>query len=155
MSQEALNVAKLHLFESNRTIDYQLSTAENYAQTHSETFDVVTCMEMLEHVPNPASVIQACADMVKPGGDVFFSTINRSAKSYAFAVLAAEYVLNLVPKGTHHYDKLIKPSELAHWMRDAGLLLKDISGMQYNPISKRYYLDDNSDVNYMIHAVKI
>jgi 2-polyprenyl-6-hydroxyphenyl methylase/3-demethylubiquinone-9 3-methyltransferase len=154
MSGEALNIAKLHLFESELTINYQQSTAEDFAQDNQACFDVVTCMEMLEHVPEPDSVIKACADMVKPGGDIFFSTINRNSKAFGFAIVAAEHILNLVPKGTHHYDKLIKPSELAKWMRQSGLVLKNISGMQYNPITKKYSLDDNADVNYLVHAVK-
>lgn len=155
MGHEPLEVAKLHLLETGVTVDYQQSTAEDFAKAHPGQFDVITCMEMLEHVPEPASVIKACADLAKPGADVFFSTINRSPKSYAMAVLAAEYVLNLVPKGTHHYDKLLKPSELAKWMRQAGLKIQNISGMQYNPISKQYYINDNTDVNYLLHAVKL
>lgn len=155
MGLEPLEVAKLHLLESGVSVDYQQSTAEDFAKANPEKFDVITCMEMLEHVPEPASVIQACADLVKPGGQVFFSTINRSPKSYAMAILAAEYVLNLVPKGTHHYDKLLKPSELAKWMRQAGLKIQNISGMQYNPITKQYYINDNADVNYLLHAVKL
>lgn len=155
MAQESLDVAKLHLHESNLDIDYQLSTAEDFAEQHTEQFDVITCMEMLEHVPDPASVIHACAKLVKPGGHVFFSTINRNAKSYAFAVLAAEYVLGLVPKGTHHYAKLLKPSELAAWMRQCNVQIKTMQGMQYNPLSKQYYLNDNTDVNYLVHSVKL
>lgn len=155
MAQESLDVAKLHLYESNLEIDYQLSTAEDFAEKHTEQFDVITCMEMLEHVPDPASVIHACAKLVKPGGHVFFSTINRNAKSYAFAVLAAEYVLGLVPKGTHHYTKLLKPSELAAWMRQCNLSIQTMQGMQYNPISKQYYLNDNTDVNYLVHSTKL
>ncbi len=151
---EPLKVAKLHLHESNLDIEYQQSTAEEYAAKYPNGFDIVTCMEMLEHVPEPASVIKACADLCKPGGDLFFSTINRNAKSYLMAILGAEYVLNLVPKGTHCYDKLIRPSELSQWVREANLLPNDIAGMEYNPITKQYRLSDNADVNYLMHVTK-
>lgn len=154
MGKEPLDVANLHLHESNLDIDYQQSTAENLAESKAGSFDVVTCMEMLEHVPEPASVIQACATLCKPGGDLFFSTINRSAKSYLMAVLGAEYILKLVPKGTHSYEKLIRPSELAAWCRACDLQLKDMAGLEYNPISKQYKVSDNTDVNYMIHVHK-
>ena len=154
MGAEPLSVANMHLFESKLTINYLQSTAEHHAKQHNHHYDVVTCMEMLEHVPEPEAVIQACSDMVKPGGHVFFSTINRSAKSYAFAIIAAEYLLSLVPKGTHHYDKLIKPSELCAYIRSAGLVVQDISGMQYNPLSQQYSIDSNADVNYLVHAIK-
>ena len=154
MGDEALQVANLHLHESNLTINYQQSTAEDFAEKNVGTYDIITCMEMLEHVPDPASVVKACADLCKPGGDVFFSTINRSAKSYVMAVLGAEYVLKLVPKGTHSYEKMIRPSELAHWCREAELTLKDMAGLEYNPITKHYKVSDNTDVNYMIHLHK-
>ena len=154
MGTEPLDVARLHLHESNLEIDYQQCTAEGFAQKHREAFDVITCMEMLEHVPEPSSVIQACADLCKPGGDLFFSTINRSPKSYLMAVLGAEYVLKLVPKGTHSYEKMIRPSELASWCRESGLQLQEMSGLEYNPITKQYKLSDNTDVNYMIHVKK-
>ncbi len=154
MGNEPLEVARLHLHESNLDIDYQQSTAEGYASAHAGRFDVVTCMEMLEHVPDPAAVIQACADLCKPGGDVFFSTINRSPKSYLMAVLGAEYLLKLVPKGTHSYEKMIRPSELASWSRSAQLQLKEMAGLEYNPMTKDYKLTDNTDVNYMIHLKK-
>ena len=154
MGAEPLKVAKLHLFESQLKINYQQSTAEAFAEQHAGEFDVITCMEMLEHVPEPASIINACARLCKPGGDIFFSTINRSPKSYLMAVVAAEYLLQLVPKGTHSYAKLIRPSELANWIREAGLLMKNMAGMEYNPVTKQYSLSDNTDVNYMIHVHK-
>jgi len=158
MGKEPLQVAKLHLYESQLDIDYQQSTAENLAekvkQGEVDSFDVITCMEMLEHVPDPQSVIQACADMVKPGGQVFFSTINRSPKSFAFAIVGAEYLLNLVPKGTHTYEKLIKPSELARMARNAGLIVETIEGMEYNPVTKLYKLSDDSSVNYLMATRK-
>lgn len=155
MGEEPLNIAKLHLLESNLDIEYQQSTAEDFAALYPNGFDVITCMEMLEHVPNPSSVIASCAQLCKPGGDLFFSTINRNPKAYAMAILGAEYVLKLVPKGTHAYDKLIKPSELAHWLRLANLQLMDICGLEYNPITKHYKLSKNTDVNYMIHVKKM
>lgn len=154
MGMEPLNIAKLHLLESGLDIEYQQSTAETYAARYPNGFDIVTCMEMLEHVPEPESVIISCAQLCKPGGDLFFSTINRNAKSYLMAILGAEYVLNLVPKGTHSYDKMIRPSELAHWMRNANLMIMDMCGLEYNPITKNYRLSDNTDVNYMIHVKK-
>lgn len=152
--EEPLNVARLHLLESGLNIDYQHSTAEQFAAQQDAAFDVVTCMEMLEHVPDPQSVINACAALCKPGGHLFFSTINRNPKSWLMAIVGAEYVMNMVPKGTHRYDKLIKPSELSRWLRAAGLQVQHISGMEYNPVSKRYKLSENTDVNYMIHVRK-
>ncbi|MCK5881800.1 MAG: bifunctional 2-polyprenyl-6-hydroxyphenol methylase/3-demethylubiquinol 3-O-methyltransferase UbiG [Sinobacterium sp.] len=158
MGAEPLQVAKLHLYESNLNIDYQQSTAEALAEKvasgEHKAFDVITCMEMLEHVPDPQSVITACANMCEAGGDVFFSTINRNPKSFAFAIVGAEYVLNLVPKGTHAYEKMIKPSELAAMARQAGLVIQDIAGMEYNPITKQYSLTDDASVNYLMHAKK-
>lgn len=156
MGEAPLNVAKLHALESQLTIDYQQSTAEDYASEHCEKFDIVTCLEMLEHVPDPSSVIQACADLVKPGGDVYFSTINRNPKAYTFAIIGAEYVLKLLPKGTHEYGKFIRPAELAQWMRSAGLELQHMTGLTYNPLTKRYKLNERDvSVNYMLHAKKI
>ncbi|CAA0100663.1 Ubiquinone biosynthesis O-methyltransferase [BD1-7 clade bacterium] len=154
MGTEPLNVARMHLYESKLEIDYQQSTAEAFADKHAGKFDIVCCMEMLEHVPEPASVIDACARLCKPGGELFFSTINRSAKSYLMAILGAEYVLKLVPKGTHHYEKLIRPSELNAWLRNAELLLNDMTGIEYNPLTKQYRISDNTDVNYMVHVTK-
>ena len=155
MGEGPLSVAKLHLLESGLDINYQQITAEELAQQETETYDVVTCLEMLEHVPDPSSVINACQQLVKPGGHIFFSTINRSPKSYAFAILGAEYILQMLPKGTHDYDKLIRPSELSHWMRAAELEVKDICGMTYNPITKKYRLNPrDTSVNYLAHAYK-
>jgi len=150
-----LKVAKLHLLESGISVDYQKITAEELAAQKPGAFDIVTCLEMLEHVPDPGSVIKACADLCKPGGHLYFSTINRNPKAYVFAILGAEYLLNLLPKGTHDFEKFIRPSELSQWMRAAGLELKDMTGMTYNPITKRYKLDaDDVDVNYLVHCKK-
>lgn len=156
MGAAPLAVARLHALESGVTLDYQQITAEDKAGQMPGAFDVVTCMEMLEHVPDPASVVRACAQLVKNGGDVYFSTINRSPKAYAFAILGAEYILKLLPKGTHEYSKFIRPSELAQWLRAAGLELQTITGMTYNPLSKTYKLNANDvSVNYLIHAKKV
>lgn len=149
-----IGVARLHLLESLLTIDYQQSIAENWADTHGNTYDAVACLEMLEHVPEPGSVVNACAEMAKPGADLFFSTINRNPKAYVMAVIGAEQVLRMLPKGTHDYKKFIKPSELAGYIRDAGLILHHATGMHYNPISKTYSLGGNTDVNYIVHARK-
>ena len=155
MAEAALSVAKLHCLESQLTIDYRRMTAEALAEEQPAHYDIVTCLEMLEHVPDPSAVIQACADLVKPGGDVYFSTINRNPKSYLFAIIGAEYILNLLPKGTHDYAKFIRPSELAQWLRDAGLELQEITGMTYNPFTKRYRLDaQDSSVNFLMHVKK-
>ena len=155
MGAAPLKVAKLHGLESGVTVNYQQITAEEMAEAHPNSFDVVTCMEMLEHVPDPASVVHACAKMVKPGGMVFFSTLNRNPKSYLFAILGAEQLLKLVPQGTHDFNKFIRPSELACWIRQSGLSTKDITGMTYNLLTKQYKLDaDDVDVNYMVATVK-
>lgn len=154
MADAPLAVARLHQLESGLKIDYQKIATEEFAAANPEQFDVVTCLEMLEHVPAPASIVQACEQLVKPGGLVFFSTINRNPKSYLFAVVGAEYLLNLLPRGTHEYGKFIKPSELAAWCRDAGLDLCDQTGMGYNPITKNYSLQKNLDVNYLAHYRK-
>ena len=148
-AEASLAVAKLHLLEGDLKIDYQNISAEELAAEQAGKYDVVTCLEMLEHVPDPASVVKACQELVKPEGWVFFSTINRNPKSYLFAIVGAEYVLNLLPRGTHDYDKFIRPSELAAWCRTHTLNLRDQIGMGYNPLSKRYFLQDNVDVNYI------
>ena len=152
MGEAPLSVAKLHQLESGQKVDYIQTTAEEIAEKHPASFDVVTCMEMLEHVPDPASVISACAKLVKPGGDLFFSTINRTPKAFAFAIVGAEYVLKMLPKGTHQYEKFVKPSELARWSREANLSIQDMIGMHYNPLSKIYSLAPGVDVNYILHA---
>ncbi len=149
-----ITVAKLHALESNTQIDYHQTTAEALASEHTAEFEVVTCMEMLEHVPDPGSVIQACADLAKPGAELFFSTINRNPKAYTLAIVGAEYLLNMLPKGTHDYAKFIRPSELGHWLREAGLELIDITGMSYNPLTRQYKLGRDIDVNYLVHARK-
>ena len=150
MAPTPLQVAKLHLTETGQKVDYQQITAEEMADKHSAEFDVVTCMEMLEHVPDPASVVSACAKLVKPGGMVFLSTINRNPKSSAMAIVGAEYILKLLPKGTHEYAKFIRPSELASWCRAAELETGDMIGMHYNPVTRRYTLGPGVDVNYLL-----
>ncbi len=156
MGEAPLSVARLHALESGVELTYEQITAEDKAAKMPGEFDVVTCMEMLEHVPDPSSVVRACAELVKDGGDVYFSTINRSPKAYAFAILGAEYILKLLPKGTHDYSKFIRPSELAKWLREAGLELQTISGMTYNPLIKHYKLDPHDvSVNYLLHAKKV
>ena len=150
LTDKALKVAKLHLLESGRQVEYRKITAESLAKEQPRHYDVVTCMEMLEHVPEPASIVQACANLTKPGGWVFFSTINRNPKSYLFAIIGAEYILNLLPRGTHEYAKFIKPAELARIARSAGLSDERIIGMTYNPISKVYALETDSSVNYIM-----
>jgi 2-polyprenyl-6-hydroxyphenyl methylase / 3-demethylubiquinone-9 3-methyltransferase len=154
LGEKALKVAQLHQMESGAKVDYRLVAVETLAEEQPVSFDVVTCMEMLEHVPDPAAVIEACARLVKPGGTVFFSTINRNPKSYLFAVIGAEYILNMLPRGTHEYEKFIKPSELGQWSRSAGLTTTDIKGMSYNPLTKRYWLGNDVSVNYLMRMVK-
>ncbi len=154
LSDKALGVARLHLLESGRSVDYRKISAEELAAEQPASYDVVTCMEMLEHVPNPASTIAACAALVKPGGHVFFSTINRNPKAYLFAVVGAEYVLKLLPKGTHEYAKFIKPSELSRWAKSVGLEPDELIGMSYNPLTKLYGLGRDTSVNYLLHTVK-
>ena len=151
MAEAALAVARLHQHESQAEVDYRLMTAEELATEEPESFDVITCLEMLEHVPDPSKVIESCAELVKPGGHVFFSTINRNPKSFAFAIVGAEYVLRLLPAGTHEYEKFIKPSELDGWARHAGLSLQNSIGMHYNPLTKEYSLGENLDVNYLMY----
>lgn len=153
MGDAPLGVAKLHQLESGLSIDYHKSTAEDFAKDHENAFDVVTCLEMLEHVPDPSSVVSACAKMVKPGGHVFFSTINRNPKAFLFAIIGAEYILRLLPRGTHEYAKFIRPSELVNWSREANLQVNQMTGLLFNPLTKKYRLSDTDmDVNYMISA---
>ena len=154
MGKAPLSVASLHKLESGAELDYQQITAEELADKNEGQYDVVTCMEMLEHVPDPSSVIAACSKLVKPGGHVFFSTINRNPKSYLFAIVGAEYIMQMLPKGTHDYSKFIKPSELENWARDADLHLRELTGMSYNLLSKKYSLGHDVDVNYLMHFQK-
>jgi 2-polyprenyl-6-hydroxyphenyl methylase/3-demethylubiquinone-9 3-methyltransferase len=154
LAEKALKVAQLHRLESQVEVDYEAVSAEALAAREPAGYDVVTCMEMLEHVPDPGSVVRACATLAKPGSNLFFSTINRNPKAYVFAIVGAEYVLRLLPKGTHDYAKLIKPAELARWCRDAGLEVREIIGMTYNPFTKIYSLNRDASVNYLVHAVK-
>ena len=154
LAEAGLEVAKLHLLESGLNVNYQKITAEEFAESNTETFDIVTCMEMLEHVPEPSSIIKSCSKLAKPQGKVFFSTINRNPKSYFFAIVGAEYVLNLLPKGTHNYEKFIRPSEIDRWARRNNLSINSIIGMTYNPIIKRYKLEKDVSVNYLTHYQK-
>lgn len=152
LSDKALGVARLHLLESGQHVDYRRISAEEMATAQPGAFDAVTCLEMLEHVPDPASIVRACAQLVKPGGQVFFSTINRSPKAYLFAVLGAEYLLKLLPKGTHDYARFLRPAELARHCREAGLAVTEIVGMSYNPLTRTYSLGQDTSVNYLIRA---
>ena len=154
MGEAPLAVAQLHQLESGVQVEYRQITAEALAEELPGQFDVVTCLEMLEHVPDPASVIRACQRLVKPGGQVFFSTINRNPKAYLFAIVGAEYLLRLLPRGTHDFKKFIRPSELGAWSRAAGLNVQDIIGLTYNPLTKRYKLEADVDVNYMIQTLR-
>lgn len=154
LSEKALSVARLHALESAQKIDYQLISAEEMAEQNAGKFDVVTCLEMLEHVPDPASIVAACAKLVKPGGRVYFSTLNRNAKAYAMAVIGAEYILNLLPKGTHQYEKFIKPSELHAYAESASLEMHELIGLHYNPLFKSYKIAPGIDVNYMAYCTK-
>jgi 2-polyprenyl-6-hydroxyphenyl methylase/3-demethylubiquinone-9 3-methyltransferase len=154
LSEKPLKVAQLHLLESGLSVSYEKISAEDLSKTEPETFDVVTCMELLEHVPDPASSVAACARLAKPGGRVFFSTINRNPKAYLFAVIGAEYLLGMLPRGTHDYARFIKPSELSRWCRGAGLEPLELTGMTYNPITDQYRLGDDCDVNYAVCCSK-
>ncbi len=155
LATKSLKVAQLHALEAGtQGVQYREISAEGLAAEQSGQFDVVTCMEMLEHVPDPAAVVKACAELVKPGGWVFFSTLNRNPKSFLFAIVGAEYVLKLLPKGTHEYARLIKPSELSQWARDAGLDLQGFKGMEYNPFTRRYWLSQDTSVNYLLACRK-
>ncbi len=155
LSSNALAVARLHLMESGNSVEYLEVSAEQLAEQSPARFDVVSCMEMLEHVPNPASTIAACAALVKPGGHVFFSTINRNLKAYLLAVIGAEYVLKMLPKGTHDYAKFIKPSELTRWSKSVGLEPSELIGLSYNPITQIYSLGRDTSVNYLLHTKKV
>jgi len=154
LSEKPLRVAQLHLLQSKAEVTYECVSAEDYAERHPAAFDVVTCMELLEHVPEPASTVGACARLVRPGGQVFFSTINRNPKSYLFAVIGAEYILRLLPRGTHDYLRFIKPSELSRHARAAGLRAAELIGMTYNPLTQRYRLERDCDVNYLLRCVR-
>ncbi len=155
MGAAPLSVAELHALESGvDNVKYQKITVEEIADEQAGQYDVVTCMEMLEHVPDPASIIRACAKLVKPGGDIFFSTINRNPKSFALAIVGAEYIMNMLAKGTHEYAKFIRPSELESWAREAGLQLENIKGMTYNPLLQSYKLGSDVGVNYLMHCTK-
>lgn len=151
MAEGSLAVARLHLLESELEVDYEQCTAEQIADREPGSYDVVSCLEMLEHVPDPASVIASCAKLLKPGGHLFLSTINRNPKAYVLAIVGAEYILQMLKKGTHDYRKFIRPSELATWCRDSDLELQDITGMTYNPILKKYSMGRDVDVNYIVH----
>ena len=154
LADKPLKVAMLHRMESGSGVDYRLVSAEALAEEEPGAYDVVTCMEMLEHVPDPPSTVRACAKLVRPGGMVFFSTLNRNAKSFLFAIVGAEYVLNLLPRGTHEYARFIRPSELSRACREAGLTVADLTGMTYNPFTKTYALGRDVDVNYLMGTVR-
>lgn len=151
MAEGPLKVARLHLQETRQIVDYQKVTVEELAGNNLDQYDVVTCMEMLEHVPDPVSTVQACAKLVRPGGNLFFSTINRNPVAFAGAIVAAEYVLRLLPRGTHEYAKFIKPSELEGWARDCGLTVMHMTGMHYNPLTRNYFLAHNTSINFLMH----
>ncbi len=154
LSEKPLGVARLHLLESGQKVNYRMISAEHMADEMPGAFDAVTCLEMLEHVPDPASIVASCARLVKPGGQVFFSTLNRNPKSYLLAVIGAEYVLQMLPKGTHDFARFIKPSELTRWCKQCGLEPAELIGMTYNPLTRRYALGNDTDVNYLIRAVR-
>jgi len=155
LTPSLIQVAQLHLLESNVKANYQTIAAEAFAEQHPASQDIVTCLEMLEHVPDPAAIVRSCADAVKPGGHVFFSTLNRNPKAYLFAIVGAEYVLKMLPKNTHDYEKFIRPSELSTWCRDAGLAPQELRGISYNPLTKKFKLSNDISVNYLLHAVKV
>lgn len=154
LAEASLQVARLHLLESKLPVDYQCIALEDFAEQRPGEFDVITCMEMLEHVPDPYSIVQACSRLLKPNGHAFFSTINRNAKAFMLAIVGVEYIANILPKGTHEYAKFIRPSELSQWLRDAKLNVHGSSGIHYNPLTRRYSLNDKLDVNYILYAQK-
>ena len=154
LSEKPLGVARLHLLESGQKVDYRKISAEQIAEEMPDAFDAVTCLEMLEHVPDPASIVESCGRLVKPGGQVFFSTINRNPKAYLLAVIGAEYVLQMLPKGTHDFAKFIKPSELTRWCKQSGLEPDELIGMTYNPLTRHYALGRDTDVNYLVRATR-
>lgn len=154
LAPELIDIAKLHLHESNLAIDYRLQSAESLAGQMPAAFDAVTCMEMLEHVPDPASVLRACADLLKPGGKLFVSTLNRTPAAFAVAIVGAEYLAGLLPKGTHDYQSFIRPAELAAWLREAGLQLDDVSGLAYDPVRRKAWINRHTAINYVACAVK-
>lgn len=154
LGEAPLSVARLHLLESKLTVDYRQISAEALAEQAPEHYDAVTCMEMLEHVPDPGSIVRACARLAKPGGHVFFATLNRNPKSFLFAILGAEYMLNLLPKGTHQYARFIRPAELGAWVRQGSIEVREITGLTYNPLTRMYKLSRDVDINYMLYAGK-
>ncbi len=154
LSEKALKVAQLHLLESGLPVQYELASTESFAAAHAGRFDVITCMELLEHVPDPGSTVAACARLAKPGAQIFFSTINRNPKAYLLAIIGAEYLLKLLPKGTHDYTRFIRPSELSRWCRAAGLREVELLGMTYNPLTRQFRLGSDCDVNYLLRCVK-
>jgi 2-polyprenyl-6-hydroxyphenyl methylase/3-demethylubiquinone-9 3-methyltransferase len=155
IATKALDVARLHMEESGVKVNYLEATAEDYASKYSDSYDVVTCMELLEHVPDPLSVVTACATLLKPGGHCFLSTLNRTPEAFALAIVGAEHIAKLIPKGTHRYDRFIRPSELSAWLRLAGMEVKEICGLHYNPLTRTARLGGNVKINYLVHAVKI
>jgi len=155
IAEKALSVAKLHLYESGCEVDYQHATAEAWADEHTGSVEIVTCMEMLEHVPDPQSVVTACARMLEEGGHLFMSTLNRNAASFAIAILGGEHITRIIPKGTHQYDRFIKPSELCNWLREAGMKVGEITGIHYNPLERTARTGGHVQVNYLIHATKL
>ena len=154
LAAELIEIAKLHLYESNVKVDYRLQSVESLAEEMAGQFDAITCMEMLEHVPDPSSILRACEKLLKPGGKLFISTLNRTPAAFAIAIVGAEYLANLLPKGTHEYQKFIKPSELASWCRAEGFNVQDISGLAYNPMSAKAWVNDRTDINYLMTAEK-
>lgn len=154
LSKEAISVAKLHALDTGLTINYQHTSIEDFAKHHTQAFDIVTCMELLEHVPSPARFIQSVTEILKPGGQIFLSTLNRNPKSYLYSIIGAEYILKLLPRGTHDYEKFIKPSELSEMCREAGLDIQTLRGLNYSPLKKRFSLSTDTSVNYLAYAIK-